>query len=218
MAGGEHNPNWSEGEPMRLWKEPTLEPWEIHPALTAERLVAVGGIIRQTRDSAARGAKRALGDDAWVIGCTAYRRSVVALAKASAEEYRDWLSTTSVANHHIIKLKGIPIRHYRGVEDYPVPAKYCEAAPGEDDALGLAFVGRTVPVPGGHFRLEVSTTSKSFTDEVRFVVVDPEGGRHHEWAIPQYVARREGKHGAVDLGRAGERHQGLRIINSDDEE
>jgi hypothetical protein len=202
---------------MKLWDEPSVLPWDLHRALTSDRLSAVAGIIRQTRDGAARGAKRGQGDDAWVIGTTAYKRAIAALAKAAANEYADWLSTERVKNHHLIKIIGVPVRHYRGIEDYPVPSKYCEAVPGEDAALELALEGGAMPIQGGHFRIEVTTTAKSFTDAIRFVVVDGQGQRYHEWTIPQFTVRREGQHGMVELGKAGTRRQGLRVISSEKE-
>lgn len=201
---------------MELFKSrPSIRPWEMHPALTAQRLIAVGGIIRQTRDGAARGAKRSIGDDAWVIGCTAYKRATTALQKAAAGEYQEWLKAEPIAGHFLIRLCGIPIRHYSGDQELRVPEKYCTASSGEDEALQLALGDYRLPIPGSHLRLEVSTTSKSFTDQITFVVVDEMGGRHHPWPIPLFGARRAPQPGSVVLPKPGGRAQRLRLVSDE---
>lgn len=187
---------------MELWHKKHLLPWQIHPALTTESLGRVASILRLTRDSAARHARWGLNDDLWVIGCTAWKRAVGALAKASANEYHEWLSTKFVESIHLIKIKGVPLRHFKGFEDDPVPEKYRSGSPGEDMALSLTF--QNLDLLTGYLRFEVSTTSKGFTKDVTFVVVGKGGERMHPWTIPQYETSVGKRRGAVRLRRSGD--------------
>jgi len=186
---------------MRLWNPIWKLPWELHPALTSDRLQRVADVLRRTRDSAARQAKWGLGDDLWVIGCTAWKRATRALALAAAHEYGDWLSTSVVEHVHLIKIRDVPLRHFRGLADDPVPEKFRTATTGEELALALAFKGAH-PLPG-YLRFEISTTTKGFTKDVTFVVLNEQGERLHPWTIPVF-AQLGRRRGAVELPRPGD--------------
>ena len=107
------------------------EPWELHPALTRRRLIAVAAILWKVRLDAARDAKWDLGDSPWSIGCVAYDRSCHALANAAVRPgYRDWLSVKQTPHRaFLIKIGGIPLRFYRGDPSQEVPIKYAFASP-----------------------------------------------------------------------------------------
>jgi hypothetical protein len=186
---------------MALWQPETARlPWELHRSFTADRLTKVASIIRRTRDSAARGAKWALGDDLLVVGITAYKRAIKQLAVAAMNEYQDWLSTEIDEGHHLIKIGSVPLRHYRGIEDEPVPDKYQIGRPAEIEAKKLAFEG--MEMVEGYFRFEVATTRKGFTESISFVLIDPYGQRQHPWIIPTFSESTRKKKGGVVLPAA----------------
>jgi len=166
-----------------------MKPWELLPALTSDRLIRVADILRRSRDSAARHAKRKLGDSLCSIGLVAFDRSRYALTLAAADVYKDWLSVKEEDNHFVIKIKGVPARFYRGDPDLPVPARTLKIGPEEKLETQLAFQAAGMVGQLQCLRFEVEKKAKGFTRSVSFVQVDSNGLRLHSWVIPQFIAR-----------------------------
>lgn len=179
-----------------------MNPSDHLPPVTNDRLSRIADILSRSRDSAARHAKRKLGDSLCSIGLVAYDRSCAALGHASVDEYRDWLSTAFEDNHFVIKICGIPMRFYRGDPDLPVPAKTLKIGIKELVQTELALESNGLAAGVKCFRLEVEKDDKGFTKAVNFVMVDHDGGRYMTWPIPRFVAQQKAKRikkGAVQL-------------------
>jgi hypothetical protein len=179
-----------------------MNPWDYWPMFTQDRLVAVGDILRRSRDSAARNAKRKLGDSLCSIGLVAFDRSCTGLTRAAAQEYREWLSIDPHDNHFIIKICGVPARFYRGDAEMPIPAKTLDLGPGEKIQTELALQSTGLAGLVQCVRFEVEKTYKGFTESVNFVLVKHDDTRLLSWPIPRYVAQRgeaPTRRGAVKL-------------------
>ena len=166
-----------------------MQPWEIHQALTAERLEIVGTIIRDVRIAVALRMERDKGDTLWGAGCSTYERTKFALANAAIKKYSEWLSVSEADHHFLIKIGLVPIRFYRGTADEDVPAKYAVGHQAEQDALEFAFKSSDTPTPDFLLRLEVETDTDSHPVRVTLWQVDPHGGKHNEYAIPERTSQ-----------------------------
>lgn len=69
---------------------PSWLPWESFPSLHEGRLRIIAEIIRDVRSECVRTHEPSKGDEPWVLGCRAYRRTCFALAEAAKEH--DWLT------------------------------------------------------------------------------------------------------------------------------
>jgi hypothetical protein len=164
--------------------EGLLLPWEIHPALSAARLEAVGTFLWNVRKDVALRQEWAKGDSLWGAGCVAYERGKHALSRASTGEYREWLSVGLAEGHFLIKIGGVPCRFYRGVADQPAPARYATPTDTELEFLQFAFDIVETPTPDYVFRFEVETDGEGFPLRVSLVQVDRDGHRHNPYVIP----------------------------------
>jgi hypothetical protein len=92
-------------------------PWEaIHPALTADRLSAVGGLIVAARRE--KMAARAHRDSSWNLGCDCHQWVCHDIRQAAQGKYRDWLHV-AVGEGDLDMLfriggpDGMPVKFYR---------------------------------------------------------------------------------------------------------
>ena len=83
----------TEGKPRRA-------PWDLHPALTEERLSACARLLARGRSDAVAMADPWAGDDAWSIGCRAYSFSRNRLRQAAEGGRYPWLGVLD-ATHHL---------------------------------------------------------------------------------------------------------------------
>ena len=163
---------------------PQLAPWEIHPALSEERLRDIARIVWAARESAARDAKWEEGDGIWDIGCRAYVRTRHALAVASM--CRDWLSVSPSSHRRFVfKIGGVPVRFYRGDPETGVaPERYAAATQVEVASLQQAFALFDTPTPDAYFRLVVTTDLKGFPVRVSLTQVNTQAKIQNPWRIP----------------------------------
>src|SRR5690349_13440733 len=92
-----------------------LQPWDVHPGLTAERLSHVARTIRQVRAETLALHDPANGDSAWSLGCRAYSRTCHGIRKSSEDPAcSDWLSIVDQTGlHFVFAIGGVPLRFYK---------------------------------------------------------------------------------------------------------
>ena len=132
---------------------PTLSPsrkrpWDIHPALTEDRLRACALLLAHARRDAVRLAAYDMGDDSWSVGCRAYAFGRQRLRRAADRGTYNWLTVLDESHHFVFLIEDVPVRFYRGLADEPtartlrrqaVEAQQLTLALGEEKAEGLIF-------------------------------------------------------------------------------
>src|SRR5258708_2263072 len=93
-------------------------PWEKYQALTLDRLIIIAGIVRYGRHLAVLDHQPSKGDDAWTLGCLAYRRTCYAIEQAT-EQY-PWLTVLpEEQNRFTFAIGSIPLKQYHGPAGCP---------------------------------------------------------------------------------------------------
>lgn len=161
-----------------------LMPWEIHKALTPERLATIGRILWDVRRDVALRMERKKGDTLFGAGCSAWERSKFALATASKGEYREWLSVLPGDRHFTVSISGVPVRFYRGDLEAPAPSRYTQKSKHEIDALELAFSLFDTPTPEYGFRFEIETNADGMPLRIVLLQLDEHGERHNQYEVP----------------------------------
>lgn len=117
---------------------PKQYPWDHHPDLTADRLIAIGNLIRQARGDALDRHNPDIGDDGWTLGCSAYKFCCFRIIQASGGAAEAWLSITDPSLQFIFAIGTVPVRFYRGYAEEPT-SKTCHVSYPELNQLALAF-------------------------------------------------------------------------------
>lgn len=94
-------------------------PWEYHPDLTAERLGVIAQLIRQGRNDALDRHNEDIGDDAWLLGCSAYQFGRFRILNAMDGGEYLWLNVIDRSLQFIFQVGQIPVRFYKGEADDP---------------------------------------------------------------------------------------------------
>ncbi|MBR0664352.1 hypothetical protein GXW71_08285 [Roseomonas hellenica] len=163
-------------------------PWDLHPALTAERLVTVSRLLWAARRDALGNAAWALGDDAWSIGCRAYAFAKNRITRLAERGAHNWLRVLDHSNNFIFLIEGVPVRFYRGPADEPTD-RTLRQQEAEAQQLSLAFHGDEA-AEGLLFRLAVETDERGQASRVVFLALRGEGGRVEcAWSVPLQVER-----------------------------
>jgi hypothetical protein len=93
------------------------KPWESHPELTAERLLAVSEVLRDVRHEALPYHEIEKGDTNWGLGTRVSERSWHALREAVSDY--PWLKIIDPGRHFVFAIGGVPLRFYRGAPEKP---------------------------------------------------------------------------------------------------
>lgn len=96
-----------------------MDPWDINPALTAERLAFIARLLAAVRRDAADAHEADRGDTAWGLGCRSHERSMHAITNAAQGIAADWLQVVEPGLHFVFAIGGVPFRFYRGEADSP---------------------------------------------------------------------------------------------------
>src|SRR5215203_1155586 len=128
-------------------------PWNLHPALTEERITACARLLVRGRADALAMADYWAGDDAWSIGCRAYSFSRNRFRRAAEGGRYPWLGVLDETHHFVFLIEGVPVRFYRGDAEEPTKRTLRQQEI-EARQLQLAF-GREVEAEGLMFRLAV---------------------------------------------------------------
>ena len=94
-------------------------PWDYHPHLQREAIIAVAGLIAQGRSDALIRHDETIGDDGWTLGCKAFQYARFQILKAAETEGFAWLSIMDSSKQFIFKIGEVPVRFYRGEADEP---------------------------------------------------------------------------------------------------
>jgi hypothetical protein len=165
--------------------EPSRLPWDIHPALTEERLRICARMLANARRDALAMASYELGDDPWSVGCRAFAFGRHRLERAAASGNYPWLEVLDDSAHFVFVIgsngNGVPVRFYRGAADEPtertlrrqeVEVQQLSLALGEEAAEGLAF------------RLAVETGEGGRVERVVFLALRGEDRVECFWPVP----------------------------------
>ena len=157
-------------------------PWDLHPALTEERLAAAARLLARGRADALAHADPWMGDDAWSIGCRAYAFSKHQLARAAESGRYPWLGILDETHHFVFLVDGVPVRFFRGDADDP-SKRTLRQQESETEQLALALGGNDAE--GLMFRLAVETGDAGEVRRVVFLALRGEEGQVEcFWPVP----------------------------------
>jgi len=158
-------------------------PWDLHPALTEERLVASARLLVRGRERALEMADYQAGDDPWSVGCRAYSFSRHQV-KAAAEAGRyPWLKVLDATHHFVFLIDGVPVRFFRGDADEP-NKRTLRLQEDEATQIAMAFGGEG-ETGGLMFRLALETKDRGGVERVVFLALRGEEGRTEcFWPVP----------------------------------
>ena len=158
-------------------------PWDLHSALTEERITACARLLARGRTDALAMADSWAGDDAWSIGCRAYSFSRNRLRRAAEAGRYPWLGVLDETHHFVFLIDGVPVRFFRGDADEP-SKRTLRQQESEAQQLALAL-GSGDEVDGLMFRLAVETGEDGEVTRVVFLALRGEEGRVEcFWPVP----------------------------------
>ena len=158
-------------------------PWDLHPALTEERITACARLLARGRADALAMADTWAGDDAWSVGCRAYSFSRNRLKRAAEAGRYPWLGVLDETHHFIFLIEGVPVRFFRGDAEEP-SKRTLRQQESEAQQLALAL-GAGHEAEGLMFRLAVETGQESEVTRVVFLAFRGEEGRVEcFWPVP----------------------------------
>lgn len=159
-----------------------LLPWEIHPALSEDRLRVCARLLANARRDAVRMASPEMGDDSWSIGCRAYAFGRQRLQRAAERGAYNWLTVLDQSHHFVFLIEDVPVRFFRGAADEPtartlrrqmIEAEQLSMALGREQAEGLVF------------RLALEASAAGDVERVVFLALRGEEGRVEcLWPVP----------------------------------
>ncbi len=210
-----------ESQPSPLHPYPPLPssrlPWDIHPALTEERLRLCARLLANAKRDALALAAYEMGDDAWSVGCRAYAFGRQRLKRVAASGAHAWLQVMDDSHHFVFLIDQVPVRFYRGLAEEPT-TRTLRRHEAEAQQLGLALGGDALD--GLLFRLAVETNVAGGVERVVFLALRGEEG-HAEcaWLIPLELPAVQGKAGVqlrliADDGYEGPSGTGLGVGKS----
>ena len=158
-------------------------PWDLHAALTEERLSACARLLARGRADAVAMADSWAGDDAWSIGCRAYSFSRNRLRQAAEGGRYPWLGVLDQTHHFVFMIEGVPVRFFRGDADEP-SKRTLRQQESEAEQLALAL-GDAGAADRLMFRLAVETDEGGGVTRVVFLALRGEGGAVEcFWPVP----------------------------------
>jgi hypothetical protein len=157
-------------------------PWDLHPALTEERITACARLLARGRADALAMADPWAGDDAWSIGCRAYSFSRNRLRRAAEAGRYPWLGVLDETHHFVFLIDGVPVRFFRGDAAEPTRRTLRQQ---ETEAQQLALALGGDGAEGLMFRLAVETGEGGDVTRVVFLALRGEEGRVDcFWPVP----------------------------------
>lgn len=178
-------------------RPPARLPWELHRALTAERLRICARLLANARRDAVAMASHELGDDPWSVGCRAYAFSRHRLRRTAEAGHYPWLSVLDESHHFVFLIEDVPVRFYRGPAEEPTERTLRRHAV-EAQQLSLAL-GERAESDGLLFRFAVETDEAGRVGRVVFLALRGEQAECL-WPVPLEVAPERSAEGeAVQL-------------------
>jgi hypothetical protein len=172
-------------------------PWELHPALTEDRLRVCARMLANARRDALAMASYELGDDAWSVGCRAYAFGRSRLARAASSGRHNWLGVLDESNAFVFLIEDVPVRFYRGLADEPTPRALRRHA---EEARQLSLALGDAAAEGLVFRLAVETGEGGRVERVVFLALRGEEGEAAcTWPVPLEMPAAAGSTANVQL-------------------
>ena len=168
-------------------------PWELHPALTAERLQTCARLLANARRDAIAMASEEMGDDSWSIGCRAYAFSRHRLRRTAEAGHYPWLKVLDESHLFVFLIDQMPVRFWRGAADDPtdrilkrqqVEAQQLSLALGAADDDGLLF------------RFAVETGDRGQVERGVFLALRDEDRVECFWPVPLELSAMPAANGA----------------------
>ena len=144
-------------------------PWEIHPDLTQDRLVAVAQLLRLARNDALDRFDPNIGDDVWTLGCCAFQYGCHRISEASSSGLHPWLTVQDASKQFVFRIGAVPARFYRGSPDEPTPRTLNQSYP-ELRQLTLSFPQEAVE-RNFAYRFAVETDIDGMVLSISFVAL-----------------------------------------------
>jgi hypothetical protein len=162
-------------------QEAPVKPWDYHPDLTVERLIAVAQLLASGRGRALDRHEPSIGCDAWTLGVEAFNFGRHAINRAAGEAGFEWLTVPDSSRRLQFRMGDVPMRFYRGLAADPTPRMLLEA-PIELEQYPLPL-GAAAALDGSKFRIAVETDEEGTIVQISFVAIR---GRAVEtiWPIP----------------------------------
>jgi hypothetical protein len=162
---------------------PRRTPWDLHPALTEERLIAAARLLVRGREDALSQADYYAGDDAWSIGCRAYSFTRHQISAAAKSGRYPWLKVLDPSHHFVFLIDDVPVRFFRGEADEPTK-RTLHQQQREAGQLSLAF-GSDIDMEGLMFRLALETEEGASINRIVFLALRGEEGQVEcFWPVP----------------------------------
>lgn len=142
------------------------KPWDHHPHLTHDAIVAVGRLIAQGRSDALIRHDETIGDDGWTLGCKAFQYARFQIAKAAETSGFEWLTIMDPSKQFIFKIGDVPVRFYKGDADEPSERTLRQTF---SELSQLAFVFGREDGAGVAYRFAVETDFDGAITSIKFV-------------------------------------------------
>jgi hypothetical protein len=156
----------------------SAKPWEVQPALSEEKLMHLGNVIKTVRAQAVELYEPEAGDGPWSLGCRVYERTINAIHRESREI--SWLEVERNGLYMLIFIDGIPVRFHRGETENP-GAKTLQRHSPELIAQQLVF---PFDESAWFWRLIVETDELGYALRIVIVQYTEEGEFRNVWEIP----------------------------------
>ncbi|MCL4476526.1 MAG: hypothetical protein M1508_09915 [Nitrospirae bacterium] len=154
------------------------KPWEVHPALTEERLCYIANIIRDVRHKTLGLYDPNNGDGVWSLGCRIYERTINTIDHEKGK--LSWLDTIRDGLYFVLLVEGVPIRFYRGDVDNPNTRSLRRKFP-ELEAQQCTF---SFYEPEWFWRLVAETDADGEILRIVMVQYTESGDSKNPWDIP----------------------------------
>lgn len=156
------------------------KPWDFHPHLTDDALVAVAALIAQGRSDALIRHNEEIGDDGWTLGCSAFQFARFQIKKAAGSANFEWLAIIDPTKQFIFQIGDVPVRFYKGDADQPSDRTLRQTF---SELNQLAFTFGDEKGAGLAYRFAVETDFDGAITSIKFVGLRGES-RVFVWDVP----------------------------------
>jgi len=164
----------------------TTEPWTVCSSFTDSRLRILASEIVRAREEVLREYRPEKGDDAWCLGCRAYRWTCHALAGLANSGMHSWLRAREHGLSFTILIDGEPIRFFCGEPEHPTPRSLQRGVRDLFAQENLAFYEQELgdSSPGWFWLLAIETDDSGYPIRVVLLQANGAGEVRYQWDIP----------------------------------
>ncbi len=158
-----------------------MTPWEHHPALSRDRLIAIAQLIQRGRNLALDRFDPTVGCMGWTLGCEAFAFQRHQIVQAATRV--DWLAILDPTMEFVFSIGGVPARFYRGEPNDP-NARTLKQTFSELEQLSLFSADELIRLTSTPlYRFAVETDLDGSTAAITFVILSGEVPML-SWSIP----------------------------------